>query len=146
MSAFGAEYREKAVRLTAWTKRKLRIHMDARTFYFAERELWWSSLGENIGDEVNGKHDVFERPVIVLKKLSRNLFFAVPVTTQPKQGSWFYRFGFRGENRWAVLVQARVMSSKRLVRRMGNIDHATLVDIHRSLTNLIQTDPPADQG
>lgn len=136
-------YLEKSGRLVAWTKRKLRIHLDARTIYFAERELWWSSLGENVGDEVNGKHDVFERPVIVVKKLSRNLLFAIPVTTRPKQGSWFHYFRFRDEDRWVVLAQARVISSKRLVRRMGIVNPDTLTDIRQAFIQIIQTDPPA---
>ncbi|HJV33298.1 MAG TPA: hypothetical protein VJ694_04695, partial [Patescibacteria group bacterium] len=74
--------RAKIHRLHAWTKRKIQVHLHDRVLYFEEREIWWSSLGENIGSEDNGKHDIFVRPVIILKKFSRALSLAIPVTTQ----------------------------------------------------------------
>lgn len=134
---------EKIGRLVAWTRRKIRVDISEREVYFEEREIWWTSLGENIGSEDNGKHDVFVRPVIILKKFSRNLLLAVLVTTQHKQGSWFHHFMFHGGSRWAVLVQVRVLSSKRLVRRMGNIDPEGFRKLRDAIIHLIKTDPSA---
>ena len=36
--------------------------------YFAEREVWYCSLGSNIGNEQDGKHQLFERPVLIYRK------------------------------------------------------------------------------
>ncbi len=47
-----------------------------------EGDVWWASIGENIGSEINGKNQNFTRPVIILKKLSRTLFFVIPLTTK----------------------------------------------------------------
>ena len=81
---------EKTQRLAQWSKRKVRTHLAVRNvLYFEEKEIWWSCLGENIGNEINGKHDVFERPVIIFKKLSADILMAIPVTTKLKNGSWF---------------------------------------------------------
>ena len=33
-------------------------------------EIWWASIGENVGIEINGKSNEFIRPVIIYKKLS----------------------------------------------------------------------------
>jgi hypothetical protein len=38
---------------------------------FHEREIWWCSLGVNLGDEQDGKNNLFERPVLVVRKTSQ---------------------------------------------------------------------------
>lgn len=59
-------------------------------FYFREKEIWWCHLGFNIGQEENGKHKIFERPVLILKKVKKNLFIGVPLTTKYKNE--YYKF------------------------------------------------------
>ena len=51
-----------------WTKLKIRIHSRRKKVYFKEREIWWVSLGVNIGHEQDGKNIRFERPVLILKR------------------------------------------------------------------------------
>ena len=36
---------------------------------FHEREIWWCSIGVTLGDEQDGKNDLFERPVFSNKKI-----------------------------------------------------------------------------
>jgi hypothetical protein len=57
----------------------------------SEREIWWASVGENVGSEINGKSAPFSRTVIIYKKLSHGFYFVIPTTTQKKLGSWFVR-------------------------------------------------------
>jgi hypothetical protein len=33
-------------------------------------DIWWASIGENVGSEINGKSRLFSRPVIIFKKLA----------------------------------------------------------------------------
>ena len=40
---------------------------------FHEREIWWCSIGVNLGDEQDGKNELFERPVLVVRKFNRKL-------------------------------------------------------------------------
>lgn len=35
--------------------------------YVSECQIWWASLGENVGFEINGKSSVFARPVSFIK-------------------------------------------------------------------------------
>lgn len=44
--------------------------MHDRSLYFKERQIWWASIGQNIGVEANGKNKKYERPVIILKNLT----------------------------------------------------------------------------
>jgi mRNA interferase MazF len=37
--------------------------------YFKNGEIWWCSIGENIGSEMYGKGEFYRRPVLVIRKL-----------------------------------------------------------------------------
>jgi mRNA interferase MazF len=66
-----------------WIEIKIRLHFKSHEPpLVTEGDIWWASLGENIGTEINGKGPLFTRPLIVLRKLSRETYFVVPVTTQ----------------------------------------------------------------
>lgn len=76
-----------------WTKLKLQTHVSEReeNFYFYEREIWWVSLGVNVGFEQNGKNDLYERPVLVLRKFNKDILWALPLTTKKRKTSFIYR-------------------------------------------------------
>ena len=55
-------------------------------------DIWWASVGENVGSEINGKSHLLSRPVIICKKLAHGFYFVRPRTTKAKVGSWFVAF------------------------------------------------------
>jgi len=89
-----------------------------------EQEIWWASLGENVGAEINGKNRLFSRPVIILRKLTQSFYFVIPVTTKPKTGTWYVPFKQRGKTMAACLHQARAIDHRRLSTKLGEIDEA----------------------
>lgn len=104
-----------------WNAIKKNVHELGRVPAFKEGEIWWCAMGENIGVEINGKHEKFSRPIVVLKKISRFGFMGIPLTSQDHKGNWYVPFVFRNKRQNAVLVQARVMSVARLYSRMGTL-------------------------
>ncbi len=108
-------------RFDEWIKLKEKIHEIGRIPAIKEGEIWWAALGENVGVEINGKNEVFSRPVLVYKKLSRYGFMAIPLTSQSHEGKWYIPFVFQDKKSIATLSQARVMSVSRLYKRMGTI-------------------------
>ena len=104
-----------------WNAIKKTIDSTSNKVFFKEREIFWLSIGENIGFEQNGKGEIFSRPVLVLKKFSKNLFFGVPLSTQIKEGSFFFTFELLGRQSNALLVQGRLYDSKRLENKIGMI-------------------------
>jgi mRNA interferase MazF len=88
----------------------------------SEREIWWASIGENVGSEINGKSALFSRPVIIYRKLSHGFYFVIPTTTQKKQGSWFVDIRYKDKNMVACLHQARAIDYRRLSSRLGRLD------------------------
>lgn len=64
-----------------WNKKKQVINKRLEQPYYKEREVWWCSLGCNIGTEEDGKNDEFERPVIVFRSFGGSLIWVIPLTT-----------------------------------------------------------------
>jgi mRNA interferase MazF len=87
-----------------------------------EGDIWWVSLGENVGVEINGKSKLFSRPVIILKKLSSQLYFVIPLTTQNRTGTWYVDYLQGGKRISACLHQARSIDYRRLSNRIGRLD------------------------
>ncbi len=67
-----------------WNQKKQEIHCDERNIYFRKKEIWWCALGVNVGYEQDGKNENFERPVLVLKKISRHLALIIPLSSKAK--------------------------------------------------------------
>jgi len=57
-----------------WNEVKKRAHFAKRNVSFKEREIFWTRIGYNIGSEEYGKGNEFQRPVIIIKKISKDLF------------------------------------------------------------------------
>ncbi len=134
---------EQIKKFIIWSTRKIDIHLDERAeFYFYEKEVWWASVGENVGSEANGKNFHFERPVIVLKKFSKDMLFVIPTTTKTKDGSWYHPIEYGNVQTRAILAQARTMSAKRLIRKIGNLSPEQFEALQNAFMGLIKTNPP----
>ena len=113
-------------RFDEWIKVKSDLHFAGVYRNIKEGDVWWCSIGENVGVEINGKQEFFLRPVLVMKKLSKFGFMGVPLTSQPHEGSWYVQFDFKDKHQNAVLAQARVFSVYRLRRKMGTVPDSDL--------------------
>jgi mRNA interferase MazF len=113
-----------------WNVKKKRIHsIEQINTKFKEGEIWWCSAGLNIGQEIDGKHETFERPFYVLKKCNEAMFIGIPCTTNLKRGIFAY---FLKILNWEFILnfsQIRSISSKRLLRRMVNVSSNIEKDI-----------------
>ena len=105
-----------------WCKLKILLWNKQSKVIFKQRDIWWCSLGINIGEEMYGKGDKFTRPVLIFRKFTSNSFLGLPITKQEKQGSWYVEITIHSENRWVMLNQARVLDKKRLTNRVGALD------------------------
>ncbi|MBR1801951.1 type II toxin-antitoxin system PemK/MazF family toxin [Candidatus Saccharibacteria bacterium] len=78
-------------------------------------EIWWCSVGVNIECEEDGKNDFFDRPVLVFRKLAKNKFYGIPLSTQEQRfENYTHKFLYAGKNAYALLDQMRVLSTNRL--------------------------------
>jgi len=124
-------------RFLEWIKLKAKLHHKEHIPpLFKEGEIWWCYFGENIGTEMNGKGDAFTRPVIILKKYDRFSFLAIPLTTQDKEGTWYFTFTHSKKKQTAVLSQSRIVNYKRLKERVGKVDSVDYGNIKKAFLDL----------
>ena len=113
-----------------WHKKKQKAQDIVQRPMFNEREIWWCSLGANVGDEQDGKGENFTRPVLILKKFNRNICLVVPLSSKLKEHIPFYaEISFHGKKQSALLLQIRVVDAKRLRDKMGRLEKEQAVKI-----------------
>jgi len=86
---------------------------------------------QNCEAEIDGKNDSFERPVLILSVYSKETMFVLPITSKEKNDKFHYKIFVKikdiktGEYQekivWVKLTQARVISNKRLLRKVDLI-------------------------
>jgi len=77
-----------------WNELKITLHNKKEKIVIPkEREVYWASIGLNIG---------------------------IPLSTQSKEGSFFFEFLLNGEKSNALIVQGRLFDTKRLENRNRN--------------------------
>lgn len=117
-----------------WNIVKKQIDNRKDIIKFKERDIFWISIGENVGFEQNGKGNEFARPVLVIKKLNKQLFFGVPLASSIREGSYFYTFSFtQKQQSSALLVQAKVFDIKRANQKLGMINQNDFISIKKKL-------------
>ncbi len=121
--------REVAEKFIEWVKIKIRINFLEKDFYFSEGQIWWASVGQNIGIEQNGKNTGFERPILILKKFNNEHFWSLPLSTKIKKNKYNYIFKKEDKEFCISLSQIRVMDKKRLLRLMEILPTSNLLEI-----------------
>lgn len=58
----------------AWHAKKIALNNSVSQAYFYEREVWWVAIGQNVGDEEDGKGYNFARPVLICENLTSRYF------------------------------------------------------------------------
>lgn len=124
----------------SWISQKELIHTKNKSVYVHARDVWWASVGVNIGTEIDGKNDRFERPVLVLRPLGREQFIGIPLTSKLKQGVFYKSVTYQGATGVACLSQLRVFSTKRVLRKIARVDTKSFKDIQAKLVELISNE------
>jgi mRNA interferase MazF len=108
-----------------WNQRKQEVHKHKTVPFFHEREVWWCSLGVNIGAEQDGTGKNYDRPVVVVRGFNKDIFFGVALTGKKKAGKYYFNLGkIEGREASAILSQVRLIDAKRLVRKSMTLDQA----------------------
>ena len=102
----------------AWHPIKKEIN-NSKSPLYKEGEVWWCSLGINVGHEEDGKKERFSRPVLIVKKFNNYIFWALPLTTKIKDIVYYHKVHFKGKEQCVMLAQLRLLDSKRLTDKMG---------------------------
>lgn len=111
-----------------WNKVKKITNQNKRNLGIKTREIFWAKIGLNIGSEEYGKDKNFARPVIIVRKLTSDLFIGIPLTSTLKNNDYFHSFKYINKQNGeilnsAMILQLRVFSKKRLMNKIGIINN-----------------------
>lgn len=128
-----------------WMGQKAKIHNDKIRPFFHEREVWFLSLGENIGFEQDGGGEKFLRPMLVLKKFNNEVIWALPLTRTDKTGKYYFRISLvadksNTDDRPSVVIlsQIRLVDAKRLQYKVGMVKEDEFIKIKEALIALLK--------
>jgi mRNA interferase MazF len=120
-------------------KKSLNESISEKEKFPEEGEVWMCHLGNNIGFEQNGSGEDFSRPVLIIKKFNYKMFWSVPLSTKQKDLNFYYNYTDpHGNKVSAILAQMKLLSTKRLRRKMYTISETELEEIKKKLRKLIE--------
>ena len=123
----------------AWNNKKIETEIEKRNVIFYEREVWWCITGINLGVEIDGKHELFLRPSIVVRKFNKDMALVIPTTTQDKNNKYYLRVTGEDMKTYnACLSQIRTISTKRLIRKIGTITNEDYVNLTERLSIMVK--------
>ena len=118
--------------------REKRIHAGEPNTLYHERQLWWCSLRVNIGFEQDGTGEEHQRPVLILKGMSRETCYVIPLTTSPKKHKHRIPIGeVEGTQAVALMSQMRLIDTKRLVNTIGFLDQDIFAPVRKAAKDLL---------
>ncbi len=116
-----------------WMPLKKRIDAFDKRVVFHEREIWWCTAGVNVGHEQDGKGEDFRRPVLIIKKFSGSVCWAVSLTSSFKEKPYQLHIMFGGRTSQVILSQLRLIDEKRLISRIESISKFQFKEIQKTL-------------
>jgi mRNA-degrading endonuclease toxin of MazEF toxin-antitoxin module len=121
-----------------WNETNKRTDSRRGAPYYHEREVWWCTLGVNVGSEENGSGEEYRRPALILKGLSIETCLIVPLTTSAKDHPLRVAVGLiGGKQARAILSQMRVIDTKRLVRKIEYLNIVTFEQIRKAAKGML---------
>ena len=130
-----------------WNQVKKLIENEDKKVYGYPREVWWCSFGINIGAEIDGKNENYERTVVILFVYNKESMLVLPITSKPKPDKFHYKITIQTKKSgtseiimkdvWVKLTQARVISNKRLIRKVDvipEVEFKNIQDAFRKFT------------
>jgi mRNA interferase MazF len=120
-----------------WSGKKKILQNSEFIDYAQEREVWWCSLGINVGSEQDGRGLEYERPVLILKKFNREMVLIIPLSTKIRESPYHVTF-LHGDDRYVALIsQLRLISTKRLLRRAYKMDEIPFESIRKATKEML---------
>jgi len=126
-----------------WSVKKKGLDSASHLVDFHEREIWWCSIGINIGSEQHSQTVDFSRPVVIVKKFTRDVFWGVPLTTRLKDANFRFRTKINDIENDILILQMRAYDRRRLIRKIGMMRREDFVAVIYFIKNLMKKTSPA---
>ena len=125
-----------------WNEVKKQTSTKSRKLGIKPREIFWVKIGHNLGSEEYGKDKDFTRAVIIIRKLTHDLFIGIPLTSSLKNNDYFHKFSYINKTRGnidnsAMILQLRTFSIKRVLSKIGMVNKEDFTKIVEKTQRLI---------
>ena len=105
---------------------------------YSKRDIWWCSLGVNVGFEQDGTGKSYERPVVVLRGFSRAVCLVIPLTTSTKENKYHVALGdIDSKPAAAIISQIRLVDTKRFIDKIGMLDKVKFEEMKNAVKALL---------
>jgi mRNA interferase MazF len=123
-----------------WHIRKTWVNNEKPRVFFNVRDVWWCSIGSNVGFEQDGKGGKFARPVVIFRKFNNEIFWALPLTTKSKTGKYYLSVDVANiGKRTIILSQIRLVDAKRLLGKIGLVEKTDYAKIQKAIMSLCES-------
>ena len=99
--------------------------------------MWFIKLGVNIKHEQDGGKE-FLRPMLIIKKFSKDIAWAVSLNRTKKRGRFYHVFKFQREDSATVLSQLRLIDVRRFSYYKGRISTREFEKIKKKLREFLK--------
>ena len=125
-----------------WHKLKQDIHSSKSRIHFRQGEIWFVSIGQNIGYEVFGKGEQFLRPVLVFRKINKSTFLSIRLTSKIKEDKYHFVINFKDKENSAMLSQIRTIDAKRLSYKIGSLEKSVFENLEKAFVEFFKLTSP----
>lgn len=116
----------------------LKKNLENKQHLFCQpRDIWWCSLGINVGSEEDGKNELFERPVLVIKVFNTGMARVVPLTTRLREDANHVLIRYENRIGAAKISQLKTISTKRLSRKLLRLEDSEFKKVIQALAKSI---------
>ena len=119
-----------------WNLIKKKIDSKNVNLHYREREIWWCSLGLNVGSEEDGKGPSSLRPVVIIRGFNKNLCLVVPLSSSLKDNLYYFKLRSGEKEVSALISHFKSLDTKRLRKRIGYLDKEYFAKLKQALKSL----------
>jgi mRNA interferase MazF len=117
-----------------WNENKILINDFGTQRLYHARDVWWCSVGINIGYEQDGTGKEYQRPIVILKGFSKQVCLMIPLTTSNKSNPYYIPVGIVDHKQAsAIISQIRLIDTRRLINKIGVLDTETFEKIKKAI-------------
>lgn len=121
-----------------WHGIKVKVNNEKERLLFYEREIWFATLGENVGFEQDGRGENYLRPVVIVRKFNNEICLIVPLIKNKKKGIYYFNFSYiNGFVSTAILSQIKLIDAKRFSYKSGYVSKNDFLELKQKLRRLI---------
>ncbi len=121
----------------SWNERKIKLDGYHAYLHPKEREIWWCSVGVNVGSEVYGKGANYTRPVLVINAEGSESFVGIPLTSNIKSKK--YACIIKTDDNvlhTALVYQVRNFDKRRLTTKKYTLSDEEYLKVHEYFSKL----------